>query len=48
MVGVGLIEETSKLIIPLAVLIFFARYRKQADGLLIGARTRPPGHRPRR
>ena len=36
MVGVGLIEETSKLIIPLAVLIFFARYRKQADGLLIG------------
>jgi RsiW-degrading membrane proteinase PrsW (M82 family) len=36
MVGVGLIEESSKLIIPLAVLIFFARYRKQADGLLIG------------
>ena len=36
MLGVGLIEETSKLIIPLAVLIFFARYRKQADGLLIG------------
>jgi RsiW-degrading membrane proteinase PrsW (M82 family) len=36
MVGVGLIEETSKLIIPLAVLVFFARYRKQADGLLIG------------
>ena len=36
MVGVGLIEETSKLIIPLAVLILFARYRKQADGLLIG------------
>ena len=35
-VGVGLIEETSKLIIPLAVLVFFARYRKQADGLLIG------------
>jgi protease PrsW len=27
---------SSKLIIPLAVLIFFARYRKQADGLLIG------------
>jgi len=36
MVGVGLIEETSKLIIPLCVLVFFARYRKQADGLLIG------------
>jgi RsiW-degrading membrane proteinase PrsW (M82 family) len=36
MLGVGLIEETSKLIIPLIVLIFFARYRKQADGLLIG------------
>ncbi len=36
MIGVGLIEETSKLIIPLVVLIFFARYRKQADGLLIG------------
>jgi len=36
MVGVGLIEGTSKLIIPLAVLIFFARYRKLADGLLIG------------
>jgi len=36
MVGVGLIEETSKLIIPLVVLIFFARYRKRADGLLIG------------
>ncbi len=36
MVGVGLIEETSKLLIPLAVLIFFRRYRTRADGLLIG------------
>jgi protease PrsW len=36
MVGVGLIEETSKLLIPLAVLILFRRYRTRADGLLIG------------
>ena len=48
MVGVGLIEETSKLIIPLAVLLFFARYRKQADGLLIGVARAPGSPRWRR
>jgi RsiW-degrading membrane proteinase PrsW (M82 family) len=36
MIGVGLIEETSKLLIPLAVLIFLKHYRTRADGLLIG------------
>ncbi|MDT0352838.1 PrsW family intramembrane metalloprotease [Pseudonocardia charpentierae] len=36
MVGVGLIEESSKLLIPLAVLLFLRRYRTRADGLLIG------------
>jgi RsiW-degrading membrane proteinase PrsW (M82 family) len=36
MVGVGLIEETSKLLIPLAVLIVSRRARTHADGLLIG------------
>lgn len=36
MAGVGLIEEASKLLIPLAVLLFAARYRTRADGLLIG------------
>lgn len=36
MVGVGLIEEASKLLIPLLVLIPVARYRTRADGLLIG------------
>lgn len=36
MVGVGLIEEASKLLIPLAVLLLFPRYRRRADGLLIG------------
>jgi RsiW-degrading membrane proteinase PrsW (M82 family) len=36
MAGVGLIEETSKLLIPLAILIFFRKYRTRADGLLIG------------
>jgi protease PrsW len=36
MVAVGLIEETSKLLIPLAALLFFRRYRTAADGLLIG------------
>lgn len=36
MVGVGLIEETSKLIVPLAILLFLRRYRTPADGLLIG------------
>jgi RsiW-degrading membrane proteinase PrsW (M82 family) len=36
MIGVGLIEETSKLLIPLAVLLFWRRARTHADGLLIG------------
>jgi protease PrsW len=36
MIGVGLIEETSKLIVPLAILLFLRRYRTPADGLLIG------------
>ncbi|HEY0811957.1 MAG TPA: PrsW family glutamic-type intramembrane protease [Pseudonocardia sp.] len=36
MLGVGVIEETSKLLIPIVVLIFFRKYRTRADGLLIG------------
>ena len=36
MLGVGLIEETSKLLVPLALLIPLRRYRTPADGLLIG------------
>jgi RsiW-degrading membrane proteinase PrsW (M82 family) len=36
MVGVGLIEEASKLLVPLAVLVLFPRLRTRADGLLIG------------
>jgi RsiW-degrading membrane proteinase PrsW (M82 family) len=39
MVGVGLIEETSKLLIPLAVLLLLVRNRMphtRADGLLLG------------
>jgi hypothetical protein len=47
MVGVGLIEETSKLIIPLAVLIFFARYpqagRRAAHRRRGGRRVRRAG-----
>jgi RsiW-degrading membrane proteinase PrsW (M82 family) len=35
MVGVGLIEESSKLIVPALVLIFM-RHRSPADGLLVG------------
>jgi protease PrsW len=35
MVAVGLIEESAKLIAPVAVLLF-ARHRRPADGLLIG------------
>lgn len=34
-VAVGLIEESAKLIAPLAVLLF-TRYRRPADGLLVG------------
>jgi protease PrsW len=36
MIGVGLIEETSKLLVPAAVLLLMRRYRTPADGLLIG------------
>ena len=36
MAGVGLIEETSKLLVPLALLIPLRRHRTRADGLLIG------------
>ena len=36
LVAVGLIEETSKLLIPLAVLVLVPRYRTRADGLLLG------------
>jgi protease PrsW len=36
MTGVGLIEETSKLIIPAAILLLLPRYRSPANGLLVG------------
>jgi protease PrsW len=36
MLGVGLIEETSKLLVPLALLIPLRHHRSAADGLLIG------------
>jgi protease PrsW len=36
MIGVGLIEETSKLIIPLVILLMWRRYRLPSNGLLIG------------
>jgi protease PrsW len=36
MIGVGLIEETSKLIIPAAILLFWRRYRSPSNGLLVG------------
>lgn len=35
MLGIGLIEEASKLLVPLAV-FYLLRYRTQADGLVIG------------
>lgn len=35
MLGVGLVEETAKLLVPLVVLLF-TRYRRPEDGLLIG------------
>jgi RsiW-degrading membrane proteinase PrsW (M82 family) len=35
-VGIGLIEEISKLIIPAAVLLAFRQYRSSANGLLLG------------
>ncbi len=33
---VGLIEEAAKLIVPAALLVFLRRYRRPADGLLVG------------
>jgi protease PrsW len=36
MFGVGLIEETSKLLVPLALLLVLRTHRTRADGLLIG------------
>jgi protease PrsW len=36
MVGVGLIEETSKLIVPAAILLLVRRWRTGPDGLLLG------------
>ena len=36
MIGVGLIEETSKLVVPLVILLFWRRYRTPANGLLVG------------
>ena len=36
MVGVGLIEETSKLIVPAAILLCRPRYRSPSNGLLVG------------
>lgn len=35
LVGVGFIEEAAKLIVPLAVVLFL-RYRRPADGILVG------------
>jgi RsiW-degrading membrane proteinase PrsW (M82 family) len=35
-VGVGLIEEAAKLIVPLVIVLFWRRERHPADGLLIG------------
>lgn len=36
MVGVGLIEETSKLIVPAVILLCRPRYRSPSNGLLVG------------
>ena len=36
MIGVGLIEEFAKLIVPAAMLLVVRRYRHPADGLLLG------------
>jgi protease PrsW len=36
MIGVGLIEEASKLIIPAVILLVYRRYRSPANGLLLG------------
>jgi protease PrsW len=36
MAGVGLIEESSKLLVPLALLVVLRQHRSPADGLLVG------------
>lgn len=36
MVGVGLIEESAKLIVPVVLLVVVRRYRQPVDGLLVG------------
>ena len=36
MIGVGLIEETGKLIIPPVILLLWRRYRSPSNGLLVG------------
>jgi RsiW-degrading membrane proteinase PrsW (M82 family) len=36
MVGVGLIEEFAKLLVPAAIFLLFRRYAHPADGLLLG------------
>jgi RsiW-degrading membrane proteinase PrsW (M82 family) len=36
LLGVGLIEEAAKLLVPLAVLVLLRRHRQPADGLLLG------------
>jgi protease PrsW len=36
LVLVGLIEETAKLIVPAVLLVFLRRFRRPADGLLVG------------
>jgi protease PrsW len=36
MVAVGLIEESAKLIVPVLLLVILRRYRRPADGLLVG------------
>lgn len=36
LLGVGLIEEASKLVVPLVLLVALRRHRTRADGLLVG------------
>jgi protease PrsW len=35
-IAIGLIEETCKLVVPLAIFIVASQYRREADGLLFG------------
>jgi RsiW-degrading membrane proteinase PrsW (M82 family) len=34
--AIGVAEETSKLLVPLGILVVAARYRREADGILVG------------